>query len=427
MSTKKSCKCPICDTESSKVHSLYNRFILDLSIIDKSLSIYLTSRKFVCINKLFHRIIFTERYQTLIIPYARRTHRLNESLKKLAFSMSSEAASRMSKYTLVPLSANTFLRIIRSESIIINSEYENIAIDDFVFHKGITYGTIICDLDTHKPVDLLEDRTKNTLSDWLKSHIDIKIVTRDRSNAYSKAIDDTLPPSAIQIADKFHLLKNMSNNLTEILKSKYTVGVTIENITCINNFSVEPIKPTTKYEIEREALKVGKMKIINKTKKFHKDGVTLKNIMKIVGISKKTVYRYLNRMEAPYSAVKYRWSCLDEYIAEIESAFLAKIKAKDILTLIKEKGYIGSDSLLGMHLSKIKKQLNNINYSNIVNKKLYKREKIAKLFWKHYDQLNIDDKDSLNNIISISMDLSKIYQSVQSYRSIFDQKSIESL
>ena len=312
MSTKKSCKCPICDTESSKVHSLYNRFILDLSIIDKGLSIYLTSRKFVCINRFCHRNIFTERYQTLIMPYARRTHRLNESLKKLAFSMSGEAASRMSQYTLVPLSTNTFLRIIRREPIVINSKYENIGVDDFAFHKGITYGTIICDLDTHKPVGLLEDRTKNTLSDWLKTHIDIKIVTRDRSNAYSKVIDDTLP-SAIQIADKFHLLKNMSNNLTEILKSKYTAGVTIENITSGSHSSVEPLKPTTKYEIEREALKMEKMKIIDKTKKLHEDGVTLRSIMKIVGISKKTVYRYLNRTEAPYSSVKYRGSCLDEY------------------------------------------------------------------------------------------------------------------
>ena len=89
MSIKKSCKCPICDTTSSKVHSHYNRSIFDLSIVDKSLSIYLTARKFFCVNKTCHRNIFTERYQTLIIPYARRTHRLNESLKKLAFSMSS--------------------------------------------------------------------------------------------------------------------------------------------------------------------------------------------------------------------------------------------------------------------------------------------------------------------------------------------------
>jgi len=395
MSIKKSCKCPICDTTSSKVHSHYNRSIFDLSIVDKSLSIYLTARKFFCTNKTCHRNIFTERYQTLIIPYARRTHRLNESLKKLAFSMSSEAASRMSRYTLVPLSADTFLRIIRRETIVINSEYENVGVDDFAFHKGITYGTIICDLDTHKPIDLLEDRTESTLSEWLKDHTSIKIVTRDRSNAYSKAIKDILP-SAIQIADKWHLLKNMSNNLSEILKSKYTAGVTIENITSGSPISDDPIKPTTKYESERESLKIEKLKIINETKRLHESGVTLRNIMKTIGISKKTLYRYLKRTEAPYSSVKYRGSCLDEYIAEIDVAFKAKTKSKDILTLIKEKGYRGSDSLLRMHSSKVKKQINYINTGNVINKKLYKREKIAKLFWKHYDQLSIADKDSLN-------------------------------
>jgi len=125
--------------------------------------------------------------------------------------------------------------------------------------------------------------------------------------------------------------------------------------------------------------------------------------------------------------VKYRVSCLDKYVTAIEEAFRSKIKSKDILTLIKEKGFVGSDSLLRMHLSKIKKQINNSNSANIISRKLYKREKIEKLFWKHYDQLSIKDKDSKNEIINISVDLSKIYQSIQSYRAIFDEKTTECL
>jgi transposase len=64
--------------------------------------------------------------------------------------------------------------------------------------KGLTYGTLICDLKTHRPIELLKDRTTKTLADWLKDHKYIELVTRDIANAYSKAVDDTLP-SAIQI------------------------------------------------------------------------------------------------------------------------------------------------------------------------------------------------------------------------------------
>lgn len=89
------------------------------------------------------------------------------------------------------------------------------------------------------------------------------------ANAYSKAINDTIP-SAIQIANKWHLLKNMTNTLSEILKSKYTAGVTIENTTSVNNSSSnEFINITTKYELERESLEIKKMKIINETKQLH--------------------------------------------------------------------------------------------------------------------------------------------------------------
>lgn len=77
--------------------------------------------------------------------------------------------------------------------------------------------------------------------------------------------------------------------------------------------------------------------------------------MRIIGFSKKTVYRYLKRTDVPYSSVKYRDSYLDGYFNLIEEAFKANVRSNNVLILIKGKGYTGSESLLRVYLSKTKK------------------------------------------------------------------------
>ncbi|MDQ3816981.1 MAG: transposase, partial [Acidobacteriota bacterium] len=62
----------------------------------------------------------------------------------------------------------------------------------------------------HQPIDLLPDRTAETLADWLKAHPEIEIFSRDRSSAYVDAAR-TSPPQAKQVADRWHLLKNLGD------------------------------------------------------------------------------------------------------------------------------------------------------------------------------------------------------------------------
>lgn len=79
-----------------------------------------------------------------------------------------------------------------------------IGVDDFALKKRHTYGTIIVDEATHRPVAILDGRDGMTLKEWLKSNKHVKTVTRDRASAYSSAIQEILP-NAMQIADRFHL------------------------------------------------------------------------------------------------------------------------------------------------------------------------------------------------------------------------------
>ena len=97
-----------------------------------------------------------------------------------------------------------------------------LGIDDFAFRKGNAYGTILVDLERHKVVDLLPERSTQTTADWLRRHPGVKVVSRDRSNVYAQGISEGAPEAA-QVADRWHLLHSLALGLEEFLLHKRSV------------------------------------------------------------------------------------------------------------------------------------------------------------------------------------------------------------
>jgi Transposase len=152
--------------------------------------------------------------------YARTTTRLTATQADTGLVLGGAAGARHLSRHGLPGSRNTLLRRVRSLGLPEGPEPAIIGIDDWAWRKGHRYGTIIVDLQRGCPIDLLEDRAAETVATWLQAHPDVQIVARDRAEAYASGVRQGAP-EATQVADRFHLLKNLASALQEVFNGHH--------------------------------------------------------------------------------------------------------------------------------------------------------------------------------------------------------------
>jgi len=358
-------KCPKCEKYSNKVHDRYTRTISDLPVFQNKTSIILKTRKFKCQNPQCDRKVFSEQ-TPYILRYSRRTKKVSKILDSLSIELTGKLGSLLSEQLLISVSSSTITRIVHRQQLPAIIQPKVLGVDDFAYRKGISYGTILIDMETSKPIDILPSREGKELKKWLSKYPDVKIVTRDRASSYSSAINEVCP-DAEQVADRFHLLMNLSDALDKYFKSvnpkirKLIKDKSNEllNMSDGQNAGCDKGKRSRSLSKVQEIVEIRidqRLDVFNKVKELQAKGIPKRKIARDLGISRNTVHSYF-----PLESLPPRISSKSTNIELFAQHIVARLNdkgymMKDIIDEIYELGYNGSRTQAYHNINSIKEK-----------------------------------------------------------------------
>ena len=279
--------CPTCGLPSSSVHSHYSRTLGDVPAHGRRLRIRLAARRFRCRDAACERRVFTERFSPdLIQAHARRTSRLDGLTHAIALVLGGRPGERLAERLSMPVGADTLLRLLRRRAPLTPPDVRVVGIDDFAWLKGQRYGTIICDLERRRTIDLLPDREGATVANWLAKHPGVEIVCRDRGSGYREGAAKGAP-QALQISDRWHLLENASAAFLEGVKRH--MGHLRRAVT---NGDIDPDALSAAEKLQWTGWQ-RRDEMNGMVRNLHGQGHSIKGIVRTTGVSRQTVRRIL--------------------------------------------------------------------------------------------------------------------------------------
>jgi transposase len=418
--------CPGCGALSRRVHSRYERRLLDTAVGGCEVVICLSVRRFFCLSAQCAKVTFAEQVSGLTSRHARRTPAVTAVLEAVALALGGRAGARLTGRLAAGVSRMTLLRLIRAmPDPAVAMSPRVLGVDEFALRKGHSYGTLLVDVETRRPVDILDERSSDSFAAWLTARPGAELICRDRAGCYADggtrgALD------AVQVADRWHLWHNLGEAVERAvtrhrqhLAAAVTAPATVPSVLP----APEPVP-----QPEPALLRTGR--IADRTRARHTDvhrlladGRNFCEIAAALGLSRNTVRRFA-RAASPeellvHDGTGQRASILDEHAPYLRERWNSGCTNAALLWQeIRARGYQGSRRQVRGYLARFRAG----GKMPAPAPAAPKARALTSWIMTRPDRLADADRAGLDAILASSPELAAITASVRAFAAIMNER-----
>jgi len=351
-------KCAQCGAVARRVHSHYERTLADAPVAGRRVSLRLRVRRFFCPSTDCPARTFVEQVEGLTTRHARRTPLLRTMLEAIGLALAGRAGTRMAARLGARVSRDTLLRLVRALPDPQPEPLTVVGVDDFALRRGHVYGTVLVDILSRRPVDVLGDREADTLAGWLRQHPGIEVICRDRSGAYAEGARAGAP-DAVQVADRWHLWHNLAEAVEKtVIANRGNLAEPETEADAADPPALAPPPPSSD-STPADSTPV-ESRLITRTRERYAavqrllaEGMSISTICRALGLDRKTVQRFARAetVDELVAKARNRGSLLDRFKPYLHERFNAG--CTDAARLTEEiigMGYRGSDKTVRRYL-----------------------------------------------------------------------------
>jgi transposase len=405
-------------------------------------------RKFFCDVTTCPRKIFAKRLTPFVEPQARVTTRLFQLVQIIGLATGGMLGVRVTDRLGIQTSWMTILRRIMALPTVPIEQVTQLGIDDFSFKRGRKFGTILVDMISHDVIDILPDRKTETAAAWMSTHPEIELVSRDRGGDYAAGARQGAP-QARQVADRFHLYKNLieavelilarcraeirKNALAAVQKGPQEEApkpMLYEHaeVIAIDNWKPEPEACDERARLTRRAQRYDRYQQVMA---LYEQGLGFTEITRRVGVSRRTIERWIKAGEFPEAKRRRkRRSDFDPYAPYVLSQWeLGCTNGLQLWQEIQAQGYQGSAQTIYRYLRALRKKRRVIWKPEVPHAPLqdFSAHEAVWLFARAPDSLEEKEQETLASICQASETARTTYQLVQEFRQLLHQREGEKL
>lgn len=423
--------CPECHQPSPHIHGIYQRTVADLPCAGRNVLLILSVRKFFCRTPTCSHKIFTERLPGLVESYGRMTTRLIALLQALGLGAGGQLGRRLAERSGIATTPSTLLRQVMRLPAPVTRAVRVLGVDDGSWKKRFTYGTILVDLERRTILDVLADRESTTVEAWLKKHPEVELVVRDRGKDFAKAATAGAP-QARQVVDRFHVVKNLSEGLAEILghcRAEIRQGdatASQEEKTVEVRTRALPTAATWQQCTPARVKKAHQARQASRDDRYRQmmalraQGATQKEVAKRMGMSERAVRRWLKQGAAPTNERRFRRrSVFDPYAAYVLQRRQDGVhEAKQLYEEIQAQGFPGTVRIVQRFVQALRDTPEKITLAPATGADRFSSRTATWLFIRDPEHLTPTQQADLELICQRSETARKTYELTQQFMSM---------